>query len=40
MFFAGIDWANDHHDIVVIDEQAKQCYSFRIKHSHQGFTTL
>ena len=20
MFYAGIDWADDHHDIVVIDE--------------------
>jgi transposase len=40
MFFAGIDWADDHHDIVVINEQAEQCDSFRIKHSHQGFTTL
>ena len=40
MYFAGIDWADDHHDIVVIDEQAKQYDSFRIKHSHKGFTTL
>ena len=20
MWYAGIDWANDHHDVVVIDE--------------------
>ena len=40
MYFAGIDWADDHHDITVWDEQTKELDSFRIKHSHKGFQTL
>lgn len=40
MYFAGIDWADDHHDITVWDEQAKELDSLRIQHSHKGFQTL
>jgi transposase len=40
MWYAGIDWANDHHDALVIDEQGHQVGSIRIDHSPQGMSRL
>jgi transposase len=40
MWYAGIDWANDHHDALVIDEQGRQVGSLRIEHSPQGMSRL
>src|ERR1700736_2523779 len=40
MWYAGIDWANDHHDAVVIDEKGHQVGSLRIDHSPQGMSKL
>src|SRR5947209_10921658 len=40
MWYAGIDWANDHHDAVVIDEKGHQVGSLRIDHSPQGMSRL
>ena len=40
MWYAGIDWANDHHDALVIDEKGHQVGSIRIEHSPQGMSRL
>jgi transposase len=40
MWYAGIDWATDHHDAVVIDEKGHQVGSLRIDHSPQGMSKL
>lgn len=40
MFFAGIDWADDHHDIVVIDQNAKKVASLRVAHTPTGLAQL
>jgi len=46
MIFAGIDWADDHHDIVVTNDSPdfaqglKILASFRVEHSHEGAREL
>lgn len=40
MWFAGIDWANAHHDIVIIDETGRRVGSRRVAHSPQGLNDL
>ena len=40
MWYAGIDWADQHHDAVVIDEKGHQVASIRIDHNPQGFAKL
>jgi transposase len=40
MWYAGIDWANDHHDLVVIDEQGHKQGSLRVEHNPQGLSKL
>ena len=40
MFFVGIDWADKHHDIFIMNEQGKEVASFRIEHSQQGLEML
>ncbi len=40
MWYAGIDWADQHHDALVIDEKGRQVGSLRIDHNPQGFATL
>lgn len=40
MFFAGIDWADDHHDIVVIDHSGKKVASLRVAHTPAGLLQL
>ncbi len=40
MWYAGIDWANDHHDVVVIDEKSHQVGSLRVAHSPEGLKQL
>jgi transposase len=40
MWYVGIDWANDHHDALVIDEQGRQVGSLRVDHSPQGMSKL
>jgi transposase len=40
MWYAGIDWANDHHDTLVINEQGRQVGSLRVDHSPQGMSRL
>jgi transposase len=40
MWYAGIDWANDHHDALVIDEKGSQVGSLRVDHTPQGLSRL
>jgi transposase len=40
MWYAGIDWADDHHDAVIIDEQGQRVASCRVAHSAEGLAQL
>src|SRR5258708_28181277 len=40
MWYAGIDWADDHHDVVVIDEQGQRVASCRVAHTPDGLAQL
>jgi len=40
MWYAGIDWADTHHDALVIDEKGRQVGSLRVDHSPQGMSKL
>ena len=40
MWFAGIDWADTHHDVLVIDDAGRQVGSRRVTHSPQGLKEL
>ena len=38
--FAALDWASDHHDVVVVDRQGHVVASFRFAHSAAGWKEL
>lgn len=40
MWFAGIDWADRHHDVVVLDEAGRKVAQLRVEHTPQGLTKL
>ncbi len=40
MWYAGIDWADTHHDALVIDEKGHQIGSLRVDHTPQGMSKL
>lgn len=40
MYYAGIDWADDHHDCVVIDAAGKRVGALRVGHSVEGLGQL
>lgn len=40
MWYVGLDWADQHHDIVVLDEAGHQAGSRRIAHTKTGLETL
>jgi transposase len=40
MWYAGIDWADDHHDAVVLDEQGQRVGSCRVTHTPEGLAQL
>jgi transposase len=40
MQFCGIDWADEHHDALCIDEQGHQLGSIRVAHSPEGLSQL
>jgi len=40
MWFIGLDWADEHHDICVITDTGKQIGSLRIAHTPEGFQNL
>jgi transposase len=39
-WFAGIDWADTHHDVMVIDETGQQAGSLRVAHTKAGIEEL
>jgi len=38
--YAGLDWASDHHDVAVVDQQGKVARQFRITHTAEGWKEL
>jgi Transposase len=36
MWFAGIDWADSHHDTVVIDAAGRKVAQLRVEHTPDG----
>jgi len=40
MWFAGVDWADTHHDVLVIDEASRQVGSCHVAHSVEGLRQL
>ncbi len=40
MWYTGIDWADEHHDALTIDEKGHQMGSIRVDHTPQGFAKL
>jgi len=40
MWYAGIDWADTHHDAVVIDEAGRQADALRVMHTKEGLAEL
>ena len=40
MWYAGIDWSDQHHDVVVIDEDGRKVASRRFAHSAEGLADL
>ncbi len=40
MWFCGIDWANDHHEVLTIDEKGRQAGSICVSHTPEGLSQL
>jgi transposase len=40
MWYVGLDWADTHHDVVVLDEAGRRIASRRFAHSHAGLNEL
>jgi transposase len=40
MWYTGIDWADDHHDAVVLDEAGSQLASLHVTHTPEGLNQL
>jgi transposase len=40
MWYAGIDWADQHHDAVVIDEAGQRVAALRVTHTAEGLAEL
>jgi transposase len=40
MWYAGLDWADTHHDVVVLDEAGQQVATKRVAHSKTGLSDL
>lgn len=40
MWYAGIDWADTHHDALVIDETGRPVSSLRVSHTPEGLSQL
>lgn len=40
MFYGGIDWADQHHDALVLDETGRQLGSIRVDHTPEGLAKL
>jgi len=35
--YAGLDWAKDHHDVIIVDRGGQIVADFRIEHTAQGW---
>ena len=40
LWYAGIDWADQHHDAVVIDEAGQRVAALRVAHTAEGLADL
>src|SRR5215468_3191528 len=40
MWYAGIDWADEHHVVVVLDEQGQQVATKQVAHTVEGLAQL
>ena len=40
MWYAGIDWADQHHDAVIIDDAGKRVAAIRVEHTVAGLAKL
>ena len=40
MWYVGLDWADTHHDVEVLDEAGKRVGVRRFAHSHDGLNEL
>ena len=40
MWYVGLDWADTHHDVEVLDEAGKRVGARRFAHSHEGLNAL
>lgn len=40
MYYVGIDWADDHHDIFITDDSGRKLSSFTITHNAEGVRSL
>ncbi len=40
MWYVGLDWADTHHDVLVLDEAGRRVGSRRVAHSQQGLNEL
>ena len=40
MWYVGIDWADQHHDVAIIDEHGKHVAKKRVAHSAEGMEEL
>ena len=40
MWYAGIDWADEHHVVCVLDEQGKQVATKQVDHTIEGLAQL
>jgi len=40
MWYVGLDWADTHHDVDVLDESGKRVGARRFAHSHEGLNEL
>src|SRR6266536_6018666 len=40
MWYIGLDWADTHHDVEVMDQEGKRVGARRFAHSHEGLNAL
>ncbi len=40
MWYVGLDWADEHHDLVILDEAGRQAGSRRVTHTKEGLQEL
>jgi transposase len=40
MWYVGLDWADQHHDLVILDEAGRQAGSRRVAHTKEGLEDL